>query len=64
MIVVEPPDVNVQRVYITNGIFHEEAGDLIGILSHSDPAKPEPTAVALNNHRTWTGWKSPLQYRL
>ena len=60
MIVVEPPDVLVQRAYVTNSIFHEEAGDLIGIISHSDPANPEPTAVTLNNHRTWTGYENPI----
>lgn len=54
------PDVTVQRVYVTNRIYHEEAGDLIGIISHTD-SSPDGTdaSVTLNNHRTWTGYENP-----
>ncbi len=49
------PDVTVQRVYVTNSIYHENGGDLIGILSHPDDEGNED-AVTLNNHRTWSGF--------
>jgi subtilisin-like proprotein convertase family protein len=57
LFVVDPRDLQtvIQRVYLTNSIYHEEAGDLIGILS-----RPGGTnAVTLNNHRTWTGFETP-----
>ena len=54
-IVFESPDVTVQRIYVTNSIFHEEAGDIIGILSHTDPQDGSDVSVTLNNHRTWNG---------
>ncbi len=56
--ILDPRDLqaNVSRIYVTNSVYHEEAGDLIGILS-----KPGGTnAVTLNNHRTWSGWENPL----
>ena len=49
------PDVKVQRVYVTNSIFHEQAGDLIGILNHRDAQDGGDASVVLNNHRTWNG---------
>jgi len=58
MFVLSPEDLQsiVQRVWVTNSIYHEQAGDLVGILS-----RPGGTnAVALNNHRTWTGWENPV----
>ena len=45
----------ISRVYVTNSIYHEEAGDIIGILGRPG----EDKAVALNNHRTWTEWENP-----
>ena len=53
--IIFEPEVVVQRVYVTNSIFHEQAGDLIGILSHRDANDGADVAVALNNHRTWNG---------
>src|SRR5215213_5532779 len=29
-------DATARRVYVTNSIYHEQAGDIIGILSHQD----------------------------
>jgi subtilisin-like proprotein convertase family protein len=55
LVFVTAPDVTVQRVYATNSIFHEEAGDLIGTLSHRDPTDQSDGAVTFNNHRTWNG---------
>ena len=57
LVIVFEPDVVIQRVYVTNSIYHEEAGDLIGILSHQDPIGGGDAAVTLNNHRTWTGFE-------
>ncbi len=53
-------DVLVQRVIVTNILFHEEAGDLIGILHHADPTDGSDAAVTLNNHRTWNGWDTSI----
>ena len=53
--VVYEPDVLVQRVYVTNILYHEEAGDLIGVLHHADTTDGSEAAVTLNNHRTWNG---------
>jgi subtilisin-like proprotein convertase family protein len=48
-------DVNVARVYVTNAIFHELGGDLVGILGHNDAlGDGNDASVVLNNHRTWT----------
>jgi subtilisin family serine protease/subtilisin-like proprotein convertase family protein len=57
MFVVDPRDLQtvIQRVYVTNSIFHEEAGDLIGILSQPGGTN----AVTLNNHRTWNEFETP-----
>jgi subtilisin-like proprotein convertase family protein len=45
----------IQRAYVTNSIYHEQAGDLIGILT-----RPGGTnAVVLNNHRTWAEFETP-----
>src|SRR5205085_3609783 len=58
IMVLDPRDLQatMSRVYVTNAIYHEEAGDLIGILD-----RPGGTnAVVLNNHRTWTEWENPI----
>ncbi len=49
------PDV-VQRVIVTNTVTHEDAGDLIGILSHADStsAAGQDAFATLFNHRWWT----------
>ncbi len=56
-LIVDPLDwdKNIARVYVTNSIYHEEAGDLVGILTRLGGTN----AVTLNNHRTWTGWENP-----
>ncbi|HWN94629.1 MAG TPA: hypothetical protein VNT99_06335 [Methylomirabilota bacterium] len=54
------PEVTVQRIYVTNSIFHEQAGDLIGILSHTDPIDGGTDAATLNNHRTWNGFDAAV----
>jgi subtilisin-like proprotein convertase family protein len=57
LFVVDPRDLQtvIQRVYVTNSIYHEEAGDLIGILSQPGGTN----AVTLNNHRTWNEFETP-----
>jgi subtilisin-like proprotein convertase family protein len=55
------PNVTVRRAYVTNSIFHEQAGDLIGILSHQDLlGDGSMAAVTLNNHRTWNGLETSI----
>jgi subtilisin family serine protease/subtilisin-like proprotein convertase family protein len=49
-------DQNIARIYATNAIFHEEAGDLVGILNRLSGTN----AVTLSNHRTWTEWENPV----
>jgi subtilisin-like proprotein convertase family protein len=48
-------DVTVQRAYVTNTITHENAGDLIGVLSHTDSTSSKTEYATLNNHRYWFG---------
>jgi len=55
---VTEPGVTVRRAYVTNSIFHEQAGDTIGILTHRDLTDGSSASVALNNHRTWTGFET------
>jgi subtilisin family serine protease len=57
MMVVSPRDSDqtIARAYVTNSIYHEEAGDLLGILNRVSGTN----AVTLNNHRTWTEWENP-----
>jgi subtilisin-like proprotein convertase family protein len=47
------PGVKVQRVYVTNSITHEDAGDLIGTLLHNDSSSGQYSYATLNNHRYW-----------
>ncbi|HTD67193.1 MAG TPA: S8 family serine peptidase, partial [Candidatus Limnocylindria bacterium] len=54
------PNVNIQRVYVTNSIYHEDGGDLIGILSHQDIEDQNEVSVTLNNHRTWQGFQEVI----
>jgi len=59
---VTEPDFVIQRAYVTNRIYHEEAGDLIGIINHTDISADgggADASVTLNNHRTWNGYENP-----
>ncbi|HMJ89981.1 MAG TPA: proprotein convertase P-domain-containing protein [Candidatus Acidoferrum sp.] len=52
MLVME--EASVQRIYVTNQITHENPGDLMGILNHTDQTTGEAFAT-LNSHRHWPG---------
>ena len=49
-IALNPMDIN--RVVVTNAIWHQNFGDLIGTLSHGDSSGASQSVV-LNNHDTF-----------
>jgi subtilisin-like proprotein convertase family protein len=51
-LVVEPPDVKVGRVWVTNNICHGLAGDLVASVTHQDATEGRNGFVVLKNHTT------------
>ncbi len=69
VIIVDPRDsqLSISRVYVTNATYHEEAGDLIGVLNKLQTGGGDgvtgtggPKYTTLFDHRTWYDWENPL----